>query len=555
MAKTPKPHQKQAINANVSAFKSLDRCQDIMACGTGKTLVGIHTAQRLKAKRILVAVPTLMLLSQTIKEWHQEYNKDFISYCVCSDAHVDEHEDDSLHGDVHYLAEGVSTDPGELAEFLSSTKRGTKVVFCTYNSMDKVAESHPGAFDFFILDEAHRTACSREGLFGLALDNRSIPAKKRLFMTATRRVFKGEYHEFANSMCDEDLYGPVVYSLNFKEAITRKLVSDYRIIIAGINEKEYAKYRKHFPTKVAKASFKSANHLGSHVMLLRSIEQYGIGRIISFHSRIYKAELFASDLAKINSWVPKNMQVPGLGLMHLSSRNSSQQRQEALKAFDTHDGPSVITNARCLSEGVDIPAVDSIIFADPKKSQTDIIQAVGRAIRLDPRNKNKIGTIIVPVIVPDDADENTFLNHSNYKAIWHVINALSSMDERLAKCLDYHIHARNCTHEPDGEENGFDLTHVTDGVVTAVSSVPSGSRSEETEEEEWMNLIKFKLPTKVTNKFCRALRTKIMHPNWKKCWMTEEEAIAYCVKHNITSYKEFAVRQKKAREDRDARSA
>ena len=373
------PHQTQAIN-NVT--KNLGkRGQMISACGTGKTLAALWISERLEAKRTLVLLPSLTLLSQTVSEWLANTKEPFAYLPVCSDDTVSRGNDAAVMftSDLEYP---VTTNPDDIATFLR--KRGRKVVFSTYQSSPQIAEAQtrnrvPG-FDLVIADEAHRCAGKVSSAYGTVLDDEAIRSKKRLFMTATPRTYTARVQKKADdegievaSMDDEDVFGPVVHQLNFGEAIEKGLLTDYQVVVVGVDEGRYKQMvDQRRIIKTDKDIRTDAKTLAKHVALAKAIRDYDLRRTITFHSRINTASSFANMLPKVVSWMPPRHQ-PKVELVtdHVSGEMTTGERNRRLNRLrNIESGQSaVLTNAQCLSEGIDVPTLDGVAFIDPRRSQ------------------------------------------------------------------------------------------------------------------------------------------------------------------------------------------
>jgi superfamily II DNA or RNA helicase len=442
--KSPRPDQQEAIDKVLGGFADADRGQLIMACGTGKTLVSLWITESLGATRTLVLVPSLSLLKQTIREWLLNAAHDFEFLPVCSDDTVREH--DQMVAYVADLGFPATGNPEEVSIFLSRT--GPRVVFSTYQSSPAVAaamKANGPAFDLAIADEAHRCAGPASSDFATILDSGKIRATKRLFMTATPRYFTGRIRkegidtdfEIA-SMDDEERFGVVLHRLSFGEAIDRDLLSDYRVLVIGVNNDTYREYAEQgrFVTRDRK-EVTDARSLAAQMGLAKAIRKYDLRRTITFHGRVKAARDFAESLPDVIAWMPADERPDGhicsdyvSGMMNSSEREMRLQRLRAVG--DEERG--VLANARCLSEGVDVPTLDGVAFIHPKRSEVDIAQAVGRAIRK--AEKKELGTIVIPVFVGESEDPREAVERSAFKPIWEVIRALRDHDEELANRLD-----------------------------------------------------------------------------------------------------------------------
>lgn len=447
-AAQPREHQDEAILQVLGGFESCDRGQLIMACGTGKTLTAWFINEKISAQRTLVLVPSLSLLKQTMHEWEYAAGGQvrFASMPVCSDASVSNIEDLGLT----YTAElGVpaETDPAEIAKFLRG--RGPRVVFSTYHSSPQIAKAFERGrvpeFDLIVADEAHRVAGRASGDFATVLDGSRIRAKRRLFMTATPRVYsrattkasKDENVEYA-SMDDHTKFGPVFHKLGFGEAIERKLLTNYRVAIIGVDNAMYHEWTQRgtfvtFDGKTPVTADKAAGQIG----LAKAMREFDLRRTISFHSRRERAKKFAASMESVIKWMPAAERPSGkLWTGYASGEMDSGKRARLIRHLAGLEGADrgLLTNARCLAEGVDVPTLDGVAFIDPRRSEIDIVQAVGRAIRKS--DDKHQGTIVVPVFIADGEDPETVLDSSAFKPVWDVLRALRSHDDELGRQLD-----------------------------------------------------------------------------------------------------------------------
>jgi superfamily II DNA or RNA helicase len=443
--KRPRPHQREAIRAVVKGFENADRGQMIMACGTGKTLTALFIAERLSAKRTLVLVPSLQLLSDSLRDWTANA-KGFDFLPVCSDETVSG-QDAALSTTVD-LGFPVTTDPTAIATFLRR-RSGPQVVFATYQSSPRIAEAYRlgrvPKFDLVIADEAHRCAGRVSSDFATVLDSDAIPAKRRLFMTATPRFFTGRVITEAKeadfevaSMDDESRFGPVLHRLGFSEAIERGLLTDYQVVVVGVDDDTYLDWARNgrFVTMDG-TSVTDARTLAGQIGLVKAMRKYDLQRTITFHSRVSSARKFASSLPEIVDWMPARQRPKGQLWSDYASGEMTAGSRSALLDHLRHldDGKrGLLANARCLGEGVDVPALDGVAFIDPRRSEVDIVQAVGRAIRL--AEDKKIGTIVIPVFIESQDDAEAVLDGSEFKPVWDVIKALRAHDDELGRQLD-----------------------------------------------------------------------------------------------------------------------
>lgn len=441
-----KPHQLKAIDDVTKKLE--DRGQLIMACGTGKTLAGQRIAEKLKCKTTLVLLPSLILLSKTVKEWVNEREEDFIFLPVCSDKNVTTGDDEIALSNSE-LPMRSTTNAAEIVEFLR--RKRNKVVFATYQSSPKVAEAFRlgtvSPLDLILADEAHRCAGKISPEFSTVLDNKKIPAKRRLFMTATPRMYSSSLKNKVNevdiqiaSMDDEVVFGPVLHHLTFGQAIAHDppLLTDYRVVVVGVNEASYRSLVEERALLKTKGGVEDdARSLATLLGLSKAIKNYDLKRVISFHNRVTLARDFADSFMKFQQDLKAEAKPEGkITYRHVSGEMPTSERVRKLRALGslTDEDRYLLANARCLSEGVDVPALDGVAFIDPKRSKIDIIQAVGRAIRLSAGKET--GTIVIPVFLSDSEDPDEVLSTSEFDQVWEVVNALRSHEETLGDMLD-----------------------------------------------------------------------------------------------------------------------
>jgi len=444
--KRPRPHQRQAINAVVKGFVGADRGQLIMASGTGKTLTALFIHEKLAAQRTLVLVPSLSLLAQTLHVWTANAKVGFDFLPVCSDETVA--ESDAVVSNTSDLGFPVTTDAEQIARFLRR-RSGPQVVFSTYQSSPEIAKAfrlgRVPLFDLAIADEAHRCAGPVSSDFATILDHQHISARRRLFMTATPRYFTGRIVREAReadfevaSMDDEAAFGPVFHRLGFAEAIERDLLTDYQVVVVGVDDATYRNWaqRGRFVT-IDGTKMTDARTLAGQIGLARAMHRYDLHRMITFHSRVKRAQEFAHSLPEVIAWMPTRHRPKGnLWCDYASGEMPAGKRQALLQHLGTlNEGErGLLANARCLAEGIDVPTLDGVAFIDPRHSEIDIVQAVGRAIRLAP--DKTVGTIVIPVFIGTAEDPEIALDDSAFKPVWEVIKALRSHDDELGEQLD-----------------------------------------------------------------------------------------------------------------------
>ena len=305
----PRDHQNEARAAVVQGLQTADRGQLIMACGTGKTYVTLWIKEHLDAQRTLVLVPSLGLLSQLLREWTFAAATPFEVLCVCSDQTVGTRGSDEAIHSVADLAFPVTSDADEVKRFLSGA--GNRVVFATYQSSDVIAaaQADPAipAFDLAVADEAHRCAGKVGSDFTAILDNAQIRSTKRLFATATPRTYSSTVHKAAEDrgvevvgMDNAALFGEVLYALPFGKAIEAKLLTDYRVVIIGVDDPTIAQWIANRELVTTGTGIETdSESLAAQIGLLKAIKDYDLKRIISFHSRVNRAEAFTTDIRQI----------------------------------------------------------------------------------------------------------------------------------------------------------------------------------------------------------------------------------------------------------------
>jgi len=341
----------------------------------------------------------------------------------------------------------VTTDANKIASFLR--RRGHRVIFSTYQSSPQVAAAYrkrpkPPSLDLAICDEAHRCAGRVSNDFATILDATKIQAKYRLFMTATPRYFTGRIVREAErgdlelaSMDDESVFGPVFHRLTFGEAIRRDLLSDYQVAIVNVDDATYKEWAKHgkFVTREGKET--NAREVAGQLGLAKAMRRFDLHRVITFHNRIEGARHFSIDFPALVAWMPTSQRPTGrIRADYISGRMPTGERRPRLLRLanpGSHERV-LLSNARCLAEGVDVPTLDGVAFLDPKRSEIDIVQAVGRAIRKAP--DKSVGTIVLPVFIESGEDAVSVLEGSSFEPVWRVMQALRAHDEDLAETLD-----------------------------------------------------------------------------------------------------------------------
>lgn len=457
--KRPLPHQQEALDALLPALQTQDRVSAIMACGTGKTLVALWAVEQMQATRALVLVPSLALLRQVLHEWLRETSLDRLAYlCVCSDRTVKEGLDSiaTAQSDLDFQ---VTTDASVVRGFLDAPFVGTKIIFSTYQSAHMVGKAlHPEeAFDLAVFDEAHKTA-GREGRnYAFALEDANIPIRKRLFLTATPRHYNPHQKDVEGeaqlvfSMDSPEMYGPQAFRLNFAEAARRGIICGYKVIISVITSEMITNDLLSRGEVVVEGDAVRARQVANQIALRDAIEKYGTSKVFTFHKTVKSAASFvAGDSCGIRT------HLPDFETFHVSGAMPTARREREMRDFRSTPR-AVMSNARCLTEGVDVPAVDMVAFLSPRRSQVDIVQATGRAMRRSPGKT--IGYVLVPLYVELASGESVedAVSRSEFDEVWDVLQSLLEQDDVLAELI-HHFG------EQKGTGKGFDDSRFSDRV-------------------------------------------------------------------------------------------
>ena len=487
--KTLREHQVSALNAAKNGLKIADRGKLIMACGTGKTFTSLKIAEELagKGKRVLFLVPSLSLLGQTLTEWTQESATLLKSFAVCSDSDVGKRQgkdDDRVIAGISDLQYPATTNADQLKKHMAKhhSEEAMTVVFSTYHSIDVLNEAQLGdgaipEFDLIICDEAHRTTGATfegesESAFVKVHDNGFLKGKKRLYMTATPRIYGEDAKSVENvklcSMDDKALYGEELYVITFSEAVALKLLVDYKVIVLAIEESHVNRRLQKLLTdqdnslKVDDAAkivgcWKALSKQGLYETAGKSPE--AMKRAVAFCQVIEKeykgkkhkvsskliSEMFGAvveqyQLAEIQDIKGANPDAeldPALTMKceaeHVDGGMNASEKEaklEWLKATTEDNTCRILSNVRCLSEGVDVPALDAVLFMTPRSSQVDVVQSVGRVMRRAPGKE--LGYVVLPVVIPAGVEPEEALNsNETYRVVWQVLNALRAHDDRF----------------------------------------------------------------------------------------------------------------------------
>lgn len=471
----PRPHQTEALEKTQEGFAEYDRGKIIMACGTGKTYTSLIISEAVAGagKTVLYMVPSLSLMSQTIREWKNDATEDFTAFSACSDQTVGSRKkDDEVIISTNDLAFPATTNPKDLADAVAKAPRDRMtVVFSTYHSIDVISEAQKThgltAFDLIVCDEAHRTTGATlvgddESSFVKIHNNDNVNGAKRLYMTATPRIYGEKAKSKADdenvtlaSMDDEDTYGPLFFYKGFGWAVENNLLTDYKVVVLAVDEgivsekvqnrlAEGAELKLDDATKIigcfkalAKEGFKEADALD-----FSSLKP--MKRALAFCQNIKLSKLLEQEFTQVVNEYRSNESEEEkalnfqVDLKHVDGGFDADLRNERLNWLkddaDEH-ACRVLTNVRCLSEGVDVPALDAVIFMHPRKSQIDVVQSVGRVMRK--AEGKDLGYVIIPITVaPGVSPEKALNDNEKYRVVWQILNALRSHDERFDSTIN-----------------------------------------------------------------------------------------------------------------------
>lgn len=469
--KKPRYYQKEVIEKALTYFKENDRGQLIMAPGTGKTFTSLKVAEAMAKESdkeqyvVLYLVPSIQLLTQTLRGWNNDTDMTMSSMAVTSDRNAsrssvkqDESNIQVKASDIGYPA---TTSPEKVLsnyrELMAKPKKELLVVFGTYQSIDVLGKAQKEGFpefDLIIADEAHRTTGAKalgeeDSSFTKVHSNSNVKGYKRLYQTATPKLYGTEARKKAesnsilvSSMDDENLYGKVFYRLGFGDAISHDILTDYKLMVLAVDE-----------TIVQKDMQKSLSNPENGL----NIDD--VGRIIGVWNGMIKRESFTDKVSGepmkraiafsrtikdsqrlseqfenvVNDYLDSDKGY-SVNVRHVDGSMNALQKNEALDWLASDDIPEdsarILSNVRFLTEGIDVPNLDAIVFLSPRKSQVDIVQAVGRIIRKS--EGKEYGYIILPIVVPAGETPETILdNNKSYDVVWQVLNALRSVDERF----------------------------------------------------------------------------------------------------------------------------
>ncbi len=468
-----RPHQSEALEAVRKGLADADRGKMVMACGTGKTFTALKIAEDLigAGGRVLYLVPSLALMSQTVREWTIDTQTPLRSFAVCSDVQVGVRRargDDLADIDVHDLEFPATTNASGLAaKATRPAPDHLTIVFSTYQSIQVIADAQRlfglPEFDLIICDEAHRTtgatlAGEDESNFVKIHSQDFITGKKRLYMTATPRVFgeavKSKASEASAVLCsmdDESLYGQTLFARGFGWAVENRLLTDYKVLVLAVDEGMVSSgVQRRLADGTSELKLDDATKI---IGCYKALTKHGLKdelltdpqpmkRALAFCRDIATSKMVRNEFAAVVSEYlasDEGKEVEGdakpleCQLEHVDGTFNAKARNHLLDWLKEEHGDHacrILTNARCLSEGVDVPALDAILFMHPRKSQIDVVQSVGRVMRRAP-GKN-MGYVILPIGVPAGMTPEDALNdNERYRVVWQILNALRSHDERF----------------------------------------------------------------------------------------------------------------------------
>lgn len=484
--KTMRPHQIEALTKAHEYFENHDRGKMIMACGTGKTYTSLKIVENeTKGKGlVLYMVPSIALLSQGLKSWAEDSQYKLKPVCICSDARASKYADDDENNllDMTFPA---STDVDTIVKRLKfyQNKGDFIVVFSTYQSIDVVSKAQAkllhetdgkfGKFDYIVCDEAHRTTGAKsekksESHFTKIHDNDFIQGAKRLYMTATPRYYKDSVKKDAEekdfilwSMDDESIYGKEFYRIGFGKAVSLGLLTDYKVLVLTVSEDELSDELKAGIKKDTELNADDYTKLVGCVNgLSKRIKGDNGATIQEDPSKMHRAVVFCSSinrgkrstggicstefaeefpkiakLYKNDVQEEEKQQVVDVEVQHIDGTMNAQLRADKLEWLKEETGDDnkcrILSNVRCLSEGVDVPALDAVIFASARDSQVDVVQSVGRVMRSF--HGKKFGYIIVPVVLPPGANPDDILGKESHRfnVVWDILNALRAHDDEF----------------------------------------------------------------------------------------------------------------------------
>jgi superfamily II DNA or RNA helicase len=467
-------YQRAAVAA---ADPAIERAVWVSGCGTGKTLMASAATAKLLAGSsgsALVLFPTLGLLEQTYRAWRAQFPYPFAALAVCSDKIGGGVDDEDIGSDE--LSVPSTTSPESLAQWLTDTSN-TRIVFATYQSLGVITAAHKqfGArgWSVAVCDEAHRTAGRHGKPFAAILDQRLIPADHRLFFTATPREHtvpqpRGRRaRRSVASMDDSELYGHRVFTLSTREAIERGILADFKVAVIAVSDSAVGAALKDVRLISLAAGDDGrarADHVAASIALTQAAADYELSSVLAFHNTIAASKEFAGTFARTHALLAaKGLTHDGrsANVTHIDGTSKLPARLAAVETLSRHDPDqwNVVTNARALTEGINIPSLDAVLFAEPRSSEVDVAQAVGRAIRKNPYH-DRPSLIILSVTVDDTQDAENAIDISHFKRARQVLAALESHDPSIRQDL---ARVREALKDPPiGDDSGPISTDLLD---------------------------------------------------------------------------------------------
>lgn len=516
--KVLRPDQMDALNAVREGLSEADRGKLIMACGTGKTLTALRIAENLAGadRHVLFLMPSLALMSQSVREWCADAVVPLTTFAVCSDTQVGRRlrsVADVAELEVTDLAFPVTTDPEKLACAIESSSAGTmQIVFATYQSIHVIAEAQTNhgmpAFDLIVCDEAHRTtgvtfSGEDQSNFVKVHDNSVIQGRKRLYMTATPRIYgegarsrAREVDAVLASMDDESLYGRVLFHAGFAQAVESGILADYKVVVLAMDEGYVsASVQNRLADENSELVLDDATKI---VGCWKALSKAGLApelagdsspmqRALAFCRDIKSSKLVRDEFERVveefraeaHDEDPEDVETLRCEVRHVDGTYNARARSRELDWLKEGAGTNacrILSNARCLAEGVDVPALDAILFLHPRNSQVDVVQSVGRVMRRAPGKR--MGYVILPVGVPSGVPADQALNdNKRYRVVWQILNALRAHDERLDKVINQGGLGQDVSDKIaiiDGRAASAEIRAVT----AEVSDLPTRSKSD-----------------------------------------------------------------------------
>lgn len=490
--KQPRKHQLEAMKAAHEYFRVHDRGKLIMACGTGKTYTSLEIIEQETGGKglILFMVPSIALLGQSLNAWMTDTKYRMKAVCICSDSKA------SKRNDFDNDETSIIDNPLPATTNINSIKRqllgykdtdGLVVVFSTYQSIDVLAEAQRalleadpsyGIFDYIVCDEAHRTTGFKqkgrdESHFTKIHDNDLIRGKKRLYMTATPRYYNDNAKATAKdkdlvlwSMNNPDYYGEEFFRIGFGRAVREGLLTDYKVLVLTISEDDIPdsiledvkdKQQKEIKMDDASKLIGCINGLSKRIKgdkgVTKEADPVLMRRAVAFCSTINPSERGSGISSKGFAAVMPTMvrkykeslseevreEVVDIEVQHIDGAMNAATREEKIAWLKEETGnPNecrILSNVRCLSEGVDVPALDAVLFVAARNSEVDVVQSVGRVMRTFHKgasDEKKYGYIIVPVVVPADVEpEKAMEDNERFSVVWKILNALRAHDDEF----------------------------------------------------------------------------------------------------------------------------